>query len=144
MGATLTAERNVFNNANKAVNFSGNYTMAIPAAGDGSVSPGGINYATISINPTGGLVMTGNLADGTTINQNTIFVNQDGQWPLFTTLPGGGSLFGWITFSNQHASTLGGTVTWTHPAVRTPVISRGFHQPSPNRSSVTLSRGASP
>jgi hypothetical protein len=124
--AALAANRAVFNNVNhKAEDFLGQYTMAI-AGGGAAPSPAGNGYATISVNSAGVILMAGGLADGTVINQ-TAAISEDGQWPFYFTLPGGGSVLGWINFSNQPASTLGGALSWIRPAGPSPkVYTAGF------------------
>jgi hypothetical protein len=65
--------------------------------------------------------MVGSLADGSAINQ-TVTITSEGTWPLYVALKSGGSALGWITFSNQPASTLGGMLSWMRPAGPSPTL----------------------
>ena len=63
--------------------------------------------------------MKGNLADGTAMSQS-VSVSKDGRWPFYAAYAAppagnGGAVFGWITFSNQPASSLGGTDALVSP-----------------------------
>jgi len=135
--AALTANRAVFNLVNnKAAKFFGGYTLAISGSSAGSNSPGGNGYATVSINSAGVVVMVGRLADGTTLNQ-TVALSGSGEWPFYVSLKGGGSALGWLTFSNQPSTTLGGALNWIRPAGPIPALyAFGFS----NVTSVTGSR----
>jgi hypothetical protein len=125
--AGLTADRAVFSTSeNKAMNFEGQYTLAIAGSEDGATSPSGFGCATLSINSAGLIAMAGNLADGTSINQS-VSTSKDGRWPFYASytkppVGNGGAAFGWITFSNEPASALGGTMYWFRPAGKTPTV----------------------
>jgi hypothetical protein len=125
--AELTADRAVFSAvANKAVNYEGRYTLAIAGSDDGASSPGGFGCATLSISSAGLIAIAGSLADGTAMSQS-VSVSKDGRWPFYTSYAvppagNGGSVFGWLTFSNQPASALGGNVYWFRPAGKTPTV----------------------
>ncbi len=130
--AWLTADRAVFSaSENKAAKYEGQYTVAIPGSDDGAASPGGFGCATLSISPAGLITMTGNMADGTAISQS-VSVSKDGRWPFYASYASppagnGGAAFGWMTFSNQPVSALGGTMYWFRPAGKTPsVYQTGF------------------
>ncbi len=124
--AGLTADRAVFSaTTNKAVNFEGQYTFSIARGVDAAARPGGDGWGTLSFNSAGLITIYGNLADGTPISQSAVSVSQDGRWPFYAAymLPpagNGGAVFSWITFSNQPASTLGGTMYWFRPVGKTP------------------------
>jgi hypothetical protein len=125
--AGLTANRAVFSaTTNKAVNYEGLYTLAIAGSEDAAASPGGFGCATLSISPAGLITMKGNLADGTAMSQS-VSVSKDGRWPFYASYAAppagnGGAVFGWLTFSNQPASALGGTFHWFRPAGKTPAV----------------------
>ena len=134
----LSGYRSVFNETtNKATNFVVSYTMAIPGGGD----VGGDGYATLMIDAAGMIRMVGKLGEGTSISQSAS-VSKDGRWPLYVSLYAGtGSVLGWINFSNQPASVLGGSVNWIKPAQATTlyptafsetttVVGSSFHTPS--------------
>ena len=128
--AALTADRAVFSaSTNKALNYEGQYTLAIAGSDDPAASPGGFGCATLSISSAGLITMAGNLADGTAISQS-VSVSKDGLWPFYASYAAppagnGGAVFGWLTFSNQPASDLGGTLYWFRPAGKTPAVYQG-------------------
>ncbi len=125
--ADLNADRAVFTaSANKAADYEGKYTLAIAGSDDPATSPGGFGCATLSVSSAGLITMTGNLADGTAMSQS-VSVSKDGRWPFYAayaTPPAGngGAVLSWITFSNQPASALGGTMYWFRPAAKTPAV----------------------
>ena len=114
--AALAMNRAVFNAVNnKAGKLPASARWPSPATMCGILSPGGAGCATVSVNTAGAIKMTGTLADGTVLTP-TAAISGDGQWPLYVVLTGGGSLFGWIDFTNQPATTLGGMLSWIRPA----------------------------
>jgi len=125
--AGLTADRAVFSaTTNKAVNYEGLYTLAIAGSEDATASPGGLGCATLSISPAGLITMAGNLADGTPMSQS-VSVSKDGRWPFYAAYPAapagnGGAVLGWLIFSNQPATALGGTLSWFRPAGNAPAV----------------------
>jgi hypothetical protein len=124
--AWLTADRAVFNaTTNKAANYEGQYTLAIPGNTNGATLPGGFGWAALTISSAGAITMNGSLADGTAISQSSVSVSKDGRWPLYAaykTPPTTevGAVFGWVNFSNLPASTLGGDLYWFRPEGATP------------------------
>jgi len=128
--AALTADRAVFSaSTDKALDYEGQYTLAIAGSDDPAASPGGFGCATLSISSAGLIKMAGNLADGTAISQS-VSVSKDGLWPFYASYAvppagNGGVALGWITFSNQPASDLGGTLYWFRPAGKTPIAYQG-------------------
>jgi hypothetical protein len=77
--AVLTADRAVFSaTTNKALDYAGQYTLAIAGSEDAAASPGGFGCATVSISPAGLITMKGYLADGTAISQS-VSVSKDGR-----------------------------------------------------------------
>ena len=109
--ADLMADRLVFNKANPASAYAGNYTLAISPASDGSAGTG---FGTVKVDLGGNLKWSGTLADGTTVSQNSA-VSDQGMWPLFSSLYGGaGSVISWLQFTTN--SQLGGSVVWIRPA----------------------------
>jgi hypothetical protein len=92
---------------------AGKYTLLIPGSADGAASPGGDGYGTIVVSSTGGIALKGALADGSKVAQKANLL-VTGQWPFYAPLySGGGSIFGWLTFSN---GVIGGTVDWFKPS----------------------------
>src|SRR5262249_9094043 len=70
-----------------------------------------------TIDRTGIVGLTGNLADGTTAAQGQTsgtLVSRDGLWPMYLPLyAGGGSLLGWVSFTNSATGTnAGGAAVW--------------------------------
>jgi hypothetical protein len=106
--ATLSADRALTSSHNVSGQM-GRYTFVIPARDGG---PAGDGYGVATVNKQGHLTLSGALADGTKISQST-FVAPNGQAPLYVPLyRGQGYIFGWITFSDQGDSDLGGQVYW--------------------------------
>jgi hypothetical protein len=92
---------------------AGKYTLLIPGGADGVAEPGGDIYGTIDGGSTGGIALKGALADGSKIAQKANLL-VTGQWPFYVPLySGGGSIFGWLTFSN---GVIDGTVDWFKPS----------------------------
>ncbi|MGO9446831.1 MAG: hypothetical protein ACLPXB_18945 [Thiobacillaceae bacterium] len=94
-----------------------------------AASPGGIGWGTLSISLAGLITLKGNLADGTALSQS-VSVSKDGRWPFYAAytpppVGNGGAVFGWIGFSNQPATALGGALYWFRPAGKTPVVYQG-------------------
>lgn len=110
--------------------YSGNYTLLIEGGndwgacfGDGlGLSPDGDGPATVKISDSGSLTLSGKLADGTTIVQSAAVLEQ-GFWPLYVPLYGGGGfLTGWVD-AGQPSS----TVYWlTPPSVPRNYYTHGF------------------
>ena len=91
------------------------YTMIIPGADVPVAQPGGDGYATVVVSSTGGISLSGALTDGSKITQKAILLS-NGQWAFYVPLYSGkGSIFGWLTFSNQPDSDFSGTVDWFKP-----------------------------
>jgi hypothetical protein len=88
------------------------YTMIIPGVDDPVAQPGGDGYATVAVSSTGGISVSGALTEGTKMTQKANLL-QNGQWAFYVPLYSGkGSIFGWLTFSNQPDSDFSGTVDW--------------------------------
>ena len=128
--AVLTADRASFDaKTNRAVNYEGSYTLAIAGSADVTYSPGGFGWGTLAVSPAGVLALKGNLADGTVLGQS-VSLSQDGRWPFYAAyaLPptgNGGAVLGWIGFSNQPATALGGTLYWFRPEGKLPAVYQG-------------------
>ena len=57
----------------------------------------------------------------------SVSVSKDGRWPFYAAyaappVGNGGAVFGWVTLSNQPASTLGGTLYWFRPSGSLPAV----------------------
>ncbi len=133
--AALTADRASFNATDEPRDqlrgqlYPGHNRHSGPATG-----PGGFGWGTLSISPAGLITLKGNLADGTALSQS-VSVSEDGRWPFYAAyapLPAGngGAVFGWIGFSNQPTTALGGTLYWFRPAGTAPAVYQsGFTNP---------------
>jgi len=125
--AQLTADRASFNaTKNEAINYEGRYTLAIAGSEEAAASPGGFGWAALSISSAGLITLKGNLADGTALGQK-VSVSKDGRWPFYAAYApppagNGGAVLSWITFSNQPATALGGTLCWFRPAGKLPAV----------------------
>lgn len=124
-----TAELNADRAMTNAAADAGRYTLVIPGADDDSNSvaqPGGDSYGALIVSATGGLNFSGALADNTAVSQKTLLL-ANGQWPFYVPLyTGKGSIFGWLTFSNQADSDITGTVDWFKPAQAVRFYPAGF------------------
>lgn len=88
------------------------YTLLIPGGTNAIAQPGGDSYGTVSVSSRGGISFAGALADGTKVSQKANLL-ENGQWPFYIGLYSGkGSIFGWLTFSNQADSDITGPVDW--------------------------------
>jgi cyclophilin family peptidyl-prolyl cis-trans isomerase len=122
----LVAYRSPFDGrTNLATAFAGKYTMIIPGS-DLAGAPYGDGFASISVDVSGKVKVTGVLGDGSAFTE-IVPVSQDGHWPLFGSLYGGlGTISGWIDFTNRPAGVdtqgddLNGSVTWLKPAIAKP------------------------
>jgi lysyl endopeptidase len=95
----------------------GHYTFIIPGNPGSGSEPGGDGYATVTLDRSGKVKMTGVLGDGTKISQSTS-VSQSGQWPFYVGLYGGqGSILGWLSFGDLSSSDLSGDVRWVRPLI---------------------------
>jgi hypothetical protein len=124
--AQLVANREVFSATNPAPQ-AGKYTVLIPGSRDAAVQPGGYGFGTVTVDPLGNLKFSGTLGDGTAVSQTAV-VSEEGKWPLYDSpYSGNGSIIGWLTFTNQPASDIMGTVTWTKlPRPTAKYYSAGF------------------
>ena len=108
--ASLQSERATFG-ADNEFPARGKFTMLFGNHSDGSQSPGGDGYGTVSISPAGMVAWSGILADNTSVAPAAVGVSKFGQWPLYIPLYGKlGSLSGWITFTGSN--TFVGEANW--------------------------------
>jgi hypothetical protein len=120
--ATLLGDRDVFDLKTKLCPFAGNYTMIVSS----NAVVDGQGAATITVDGSGNLRMTGTLADGTPISQSTT-VSKFGWWPMYVALYGNkGSFTGWINITNIPQSSLNGNVNWFHPQLNHSAYSNEF------------------
>jgi hypothetical protein len=142
--SVFTLDRAVFDLVkNKATNFAGKYTLAIPGNPEPTTAPEGDSYATLTIDNAGTIRASGSMADGTAFSQ-TVSISKNGVWPFFAPLyVNKGMIFSEVTFSNSPANVFGGETTWIKPAMRTAYYSNGFTMNTPlaGSSFVTPSNG---
>jgi uncharacterized repeat protein (TIGR02543 family) len=123
VSANILGDRPVFSKANPCP-FGGSYTMLI--GGNSSVQ--GFGFASVFVDGMGRLTMSGTLADGTHISQNTT-VSKNGSWPMYRTLYGDrGALIGRLDITNIPQSSLHGPAYWFHPATPNGVITNQFSE----------------
>jgi hypothetical protein len=102
--AVLMAEAAVYSTTNPAPQ-AGTYTLVLPGGDDASAQSGGSGTGTVTVSDSGDATFSGTLADGTPVTCAGT-VSGQGQWPFYLPLPGGnGSILGWLSFTNQAAST---------------------------------------
>jgi|GEM_PF-605883 len=97
------------------------YTLVIqPSEASLAASPAGYGYGAITVDSLGNLLFAGALADGTKVSQSAMR-SQDGYWPLYASLYGGGGcLLSWLQFPNAAANACDGQLVWLNPAGATP------------------------
>jgi lysyl endopeptidase len=111
----LSAAQVVFNARTNPAPYAPRYTMVIPGATNGG--PQGNGYAAIAVKASGGLTLSGSLADGTALVE-TANVLANGQSPMYVSLyRNQGAILGWLIFdTNQPIPGLAGTLSWIKPA----------------------------
>jgi hypothetical protein len=122
--APLQAYRATFG-ATNVFPAHGKFTMLFENNSDGSESPGGDGYGTVSISTGGMVTWSGYLADDTFVLLPAVGVSKTGQWPLYIPLYGKlGSLSGWITFSGTN--TFVGEANWFRVGAYEKLYPAGF------------------
>jgi cyclophilin family peptidyl-prolyl cis-trans isomerase len=110
--AELLANRAVYSPTNPAPQSGRKYTLVIPGSEDSSQEPGGYGFGTVGVDTSGTVSFSGSLGDGAKVTQSAI-VSRQGYWPLYVPLySGNGSIWGWLTFTNDPESDLSGSVNW--------------------------------
>jgi hypothetical protein len=96
--------------------------LADPAQG-----PQGDSWATVTIDRAGNASLSGMLADNTPFALKAP-LTKDGRWPLYVPLYAGkGSLWGWVTMTNDVAQDLTAPISWSRPALAgAPYYAAGF------------------
>lgn len=113
--AELLADRAIFDARTNPAPFAGTYTLAISRAASSPTAPGGESCAVLRVDTGGKVTLTGTLADGTAVAQRAP-LSKTGDWPLFASLYAGrGSVLSWLSFSNQPAADVQGTLSWIQP-----------------------------
>ncbi|HEV7928262.1 MAG TPA: immunoglobulin domain-containing protein [Verrucomicrobiae bacterium] len=102
--ASVNAVRAGFGGTLPATNYEGNYVLAISNANNAAAAPPGYSYALARIGPTGGVTLSGTMADGAVFTSTGTGISQSGDWPLYGSLfSGKGSVLAWIKFP-QHSA----------------------------------------
>jgi|GEM_PF-1211642 len=112
----LVANRSRFGSGNPAPQ-AGKYTLVIPGMTNNASSPAGYGYGAVTVTTNGVITFAGRLGDGTNVTQGTT-LSKAGLWPLYVPLYGDkGSVFGWLSFTNDTDRDLAGVVNWTKPGL---------------------------
>jgi hypothetical protein len=110
----LVADPAIYSRTNHAP-MAGKYTMAIPGSTNEG-APFGNGYGSVLVSPMGAVTFTGALGDGTPVTASSL-VSSQGQWPFYAPLyNGGGSILGWLAFTNGGIS---GQLGWFKNAMPT-------------------------
>jgi hypothetical protein len=126
--AALIADRATFDaRTNPATNFANRYTLLIPGSANTPAEPAGDGAGDFAVDTHGYVRFTGVLADGSPMAQQ-VPLSKNGAWPFYVSLyRGGGSLLGWLSITNSAQPDLGGLVSWSRPAGRSPKVhTNGF------------------
>lgn len=107
--------------------YKGSYTITFPGTTNAADGPLGHGFASIKVKDNGNLTLTGSLSDGSVASLATR-VGSAGIWPLYMSLySGNGSIFGWLSFTNDEALVIAGSSLWTKPVVaHSAICSQGF------------------
>ncbi len=105
----------------------GNYTMAFVGLGDGLSSPAGDGIADVKVSTNGTITLTGGtLADSAPFTASS-YLSKNRQWPFYVSLySGGGSVIGWIMFTNLANADMTGDLTWIKPVTIATFYPGGF------------------
>lgn len=112
--SALIADLAYFNGTSlKASNYAGKYTLALPGTDTPATSPGGYSVAEITNSLAGSAVLTGTLADNTTISAVSTPISKEGFVPIYYSYtPGTNVIFGWLKFTNIPPQTVPGDQAW--------------------------------
>lgn len=116
--AQLTTDRDVFDGKKRTPAQAGQYTLKIPGNLNSPTLPGGDSFVTATVDKSGGIRLSGSLADGTKITHSSA-MSKNGQWPLYIPLYSRqGYIMSWISFvSGSSVQDLKGTLLWTKPSM---------------------------
>jgi hypothetical protein len=124
--ARLQADKAAFNKNTHPATQAGKYTLIIQGNPGDPLSPAGHGYGTATVDQSGNVKLTGTLADGTKIAQQSAISTQ-GFWPLYVAPYGGAGLVaGWVQFSSQVESDFAGDILWIKPSIGGAYYPDGF------------------
>ena len=120
--ADLLADPAVYTRTNPAPE-AGKYTMVMPG-GTNAGQPAGNGFGSVVVNPLGDVTFSGFLGDGTPLTAASV-LSSEGQWPFYAPLyGGGGSILGWLAFTN---GSITGQLGWFKAAApKARLYSAGF------------------
>jgi uncharacterized protein YkwD len=128
---TFTVTQSTYNPVTNAAPQAGRYTLVLASdpTTTGSSAPQGNGFAAILVNPAGGAIISGRLADGTPFSAVGRVAN-DGTLAIYAVpsgAPRGSSLNGLLTFRSTDVSDLDGALAWSKGAnSRDPFYPAGF------------------
>jgi len=117
LSAELRAVRAAFNSKTNPTSLAGTYTLLMPGSDPSSSAPAGCGFCSVKVSRSGAISVLGNLADGSAFSQKTI-LSEQGDWPFYPSIKGGGLTSGWITFSNDVSGDIAGQVRCIRPSQR--------------------------
>ena len=124
--ANLLANRATFKAKSNPAPQMGKYTLVLPPGDDPATLPGGYSFGSLVVDGSGNIKFTGTLGDGTKTAQKTT-LSSGGLWPFYVPLYSGhGSVFGWLTFTNDLVSDIEGPMTWIKLPQPTKFYPAGF------------------
>ena len=99
--ASLLGDRAVFNRRANPAPQAGRYTVVLPGNPDATNAPFGDSYGVVSVSASGGIVLSGVLADGARVTQ-TATLSREGNWPFYLPLYGyQGVTVGWLNLAER-------------------------------------------
>lgn len=123
--ASLEGDRLVYNTKTRPAPQAGQYTFAFANSYD-ETGPQGKSYGTVTVLPSGVVKLSASLSDDYRASQSA-GLSAHGDWPLYAPLyRGTGSVLGWITFTNQPASSFEGNVSWIKEHAFGKYFNKGF------------------
>jgi hypothetical protein len=148
--ASLRAIRAAFGMTSPATNYEGSYVLALNGAWGSqpaSAAPAGYSFATAAISASGGVILNGAMADGSTFTDTGAAISKDGDWPLYGSLfSGKGSVLAWVKFPGHSDSSqvTSGQACWFETAgTGSHYYTNGFSLPT-NELSLLVNRYAAP
>jgi hypothetical protein len=124
--ANLQADRAVFSPSFPCPN-RGAYTATFASQAGAGSAPAGSGYASVNVNATGLVSVSGVLSDGIAFAPGAVGISKYGQWPFYVPLySGSGAIWGWVNFTNAGTSSLSGEASWSRPGPNGSAYPAGF------------------